>query len=429
MPTPIELAVATYRSDWTKVQVGASDCARVNPDVLAETTDSEFRFRYIDISSVNTGAIDWKAVQSLRFADAPSRARRILQPGDVMLCTVRPMLGSHAHVDLNGEEPLVCSTGFAVIRSGPGLNPRYLKHLPFAEQVSRQLVAWQCGTNYPAVNERDVHRLTIPVPAPDEQVAIARLLDAVDLTVQRARAAIEQAQALDHSLLNQLVESGLSGDLHSKRPAHWPLKRVDEVADVGSGVTLGKDVTGFKHVELPYLRVANVQDGHLNLSTIKTVKVRVDDVESVRLEPGDVLMTEGGDLDKLGRGTLWEGQIENCLHQNHIFRIRANPEVLEPRYFSYVVESDIAKRYFTRVAKRTTNLASTNKTQVRAFTFPLPPLPEQQQIAEIIKTAKARIAALEQKLSALQSLKKSLLHGLLTGTVRLDPALFAEATA
>ena len=194
-------------------------------------------------------------------------------------------------------------------------------------------------------------------------------------------------------------------------------------------MTLGKDVTGFKHVELPYLRVANVQDGHLNLRTIKTVKVRVDDVESVRLEPGDVLMTEGGDLDKLGRGTLWEGQIPDCLHQNHIFRIRANTALLEPRYFSYVVESDIAKRYFTRVAKRTTNLASTNKTQVRAFTFPLPPLDEQKQIAAIVKAAKARIAALEQKLSTLQSLKKSLLHDLLTGTVRLDPALFAETPA
>lgn len=226
--------------------------------------------------------------------------------------------------------------------------------------------------------------------------------------------------------MNSFVESGLSPAATGKRPAHWPLKRVDEVAEVGSGVTLGKDVSGFKHVELPYLRVANVQDGHLDLSTIKTVKVRVDDVESVRLLPGDVLMTEGGDLDKLGRGTLWEGQIADCLHQNHIFRIRANAAQLWPRYFSYVVESDIAKRYFNRVAKRTTNLASTNKTQVRAFTFPLPPLDEQKQISAIIKAGKDRIAALEAKVSALRALKKSLLHDLLTGATRLDPSQFQD---
>jgi len=86
------------------------------------------------------------------------------------------------------------------------------------------------------------------------------------------------------------------------------VKRVDQVAEVGTGVTLGKDVSGHKSVELPYLRVANVQDGHLALSTIKTVRVRVDEVESYSLISGDVLMTEGGDLDKLGRGTMWRGR-------------------------------------------------------------------------------------------------------------------------
>ncbi len=130
-------------------------------------------------------------------------------------------------------------------------------------------------------------------------------------------------------------------------------------------------------------------------------------------------MTEGGDLDKLGRGTLWEGQIADCLHQNHIFRVRADRSQLDPRFLALVVESDIAKRYFTRVAKRTTNLASTNKTQVRAFHFPLPPLEEQQQIADTMGASKATIRALRGKAAALEQLKKSLMHDLLTGTVRV----------
>jgi type I restriction enzyme S subunit len=288
------------------------------------------------------------------------------------------------------------------------------------------MVAWQCGTNYPAVNERDVRKLTIPAPSADEQAAIARVLDVVDAAIERAREALSKADSLDHSLLHELLEFGISPSRSKKKPVHWQQKRVDEVADVGSGVTLGKDVTGFRHVELPYLRVANVQDGHLDLSTIKTVKVRCDEVERYRLEAGDVLMTEGGDLDKLGRGTLWEGQIKNCLHQNHIFRIRADRTQLDPRYFAFVVESDIAKRYFTRVAKRTTNLASTNKTQVRAFRFPLPPPNEQEKIADAMSASKATMRALESKIAALSQLKKSLMHDLLTGTVRVDPALFKE---
>lgn len=94
--------------------------------------------------------------------------------------------------------------------------------------------------------------------------------------------------------------------------------------------------------------------------------------------------------------------------------------MLDPRFFAFVVESDIAKSYFLRVAKRTTNLASTNKTQVRAFRFPVPPVPEQERIAEIVAAAKAKLQGLIQKEEALQCLKTSLMHDLLTGKVRVN---------
>jgi type I restriction enzyme S subunit len=140
-------------------------------------------------------------------------------------------------------------------------------------------------------------------------------------------------------------------------------------------------------------------------------------------------MTEGGDIDKLGRGTIWDGQIPECLHQNHIFRIRPNRKLLEPAFYSLVVESDIAKRYFNRVAKRTTNLASTNKTQVRAFRFPVPPtLGEQRQIATVMGASKATIAALVSKQAALNALKKSLMHDLLTGHVRIPNGIKVAAS-
>ena len=309
-----------------------------------------------------------------------------------------------------------------LLRPDPSaVDPAYLCWLLFrVNRTGRVLRLEQQTTQMRNLNFRDYLTMPLPVPPPDEQAAIARVLDAVDTAIERAREALGRAELLDHSLLHDLIDRG------KKKPAHWATKRVDEVADVGSGVTLGKDVTGFKHVELPYLRVANVQDGHLDLSTIKTVKVRCDEADRYRLESGDVLMTEGGDLDKLGRGTLWEGQIPDCLHQNHIFRVRADRSQLDPRFFSLVVESDIAKRYFNRVAKRTTNLASTNKTQVRAFTFPLPSPPEQEQIIEAMGASKATLSALRNKRSALEQLKKSLMHDLLTGTVRVDPALFKE---
>lgn len=268
--------------------------------------------------------------------------------------------------------------------------------------------------------------MPLPVPSdPEEQEAIAHILDAVDKLVEQTREATSMARNLEHSLLHDLLENGLFSKLRTgaKQTHRWVMNRVDEVAEVGSGVTLGKDVSGFKTVELPYLRVANVQDGHLDLSSIKTIRVPVDEANSYRLQAGDVLMTEGGDIDKLGRGTIWDGQIPDCLHQNHIFRVRANRQLLDPNYFAFVVESDIAKRYFFRVAKRTTNLASINKTQLRAFRFPVPPLQEQKKIADIIKTTKAITGGLVEKEASLRELKKSLMHDLLTGKVRVNHAI------
>jgi type I restriction enzyme S subunit len=337
----------------------------------------------------------------------------------------RQRIGNTVRVSEDAEYLFASFLIAAKPRADSGITPEYFYRWLLTEQVQAYLSASAEGsTGLSNLSHSFFRAMAIAFPEADEQAAIARVLDAVDTTIERAREAVAKAESLDHSLLHELLAFGISG--RKSKPVHWRVKRVDEVAEVGSGVTLGKDVSGFKHIELPYLRVANVQDGHLDLSTIKTVKVRCDEVERYRLEPGDVLMTEGGDLDKLGRGTLWEGQIENCLHQNHIFRVRTDRKQLDPRYFAFVVESDIAKRYFTRVAKRTTNLASTNKTQVRAFRFPLPPLEEQGQIADAMSASKATIRALESKVAALNKLKKSLMHDLLTGTVRIDPVVFKK---
>ena len=148
--TPIERAIATYCAEWAKAKADEEGYSKVNPETLGNATSPDFQFRYIDITSVDKGAIDWAAVPRIRFADSPSRARRVVRLGDTMICTVRPLLESHTYAGWIDDESTVCSTGFAVLRPD-GVVPNYLKHLPFAEQVRQQLVAWQCGTNYPAV--------------------------------------------------------------------------------------------------------------------------------------------------------------------------------------------------------------------------------------------------------------------------------------
>ncbi len=163
-----------------------------------------------------------------------------------------------------------------------------------------------------------------------------------------------------------------------------PSAMLGQVADVVSGVTKGCRFTGMATRSVPYLRVANVQDGYLDLSEIKTIEALPAEIAALTLRRGDVVMTEGGDFDKLGRGAIWDHDLNDCIHQNHVFRVRVSPEHLHPDYFATYLRTTEAKRYFLRCAKRTTNLASINITQLKALPVRLPPLDTQQRFSELL---------------------------------------------
>ncbi|MFT4452993.1 restriction endonuclease subunit S [Pseudomonas sp. RTCS2] len=163
-------------------------------------------------------------------------------------------------------------------------------------------------------------------------------------------------------------------------PNGWEWKTIDSVLYVTGGVTLGRKLAGRKLLIKPYLRVANVQRGHLVLDQIKEVEIPEDEVEKYLLTNGDLLITEGGDWDKVGRTAIWREEISECLHQNHVFRARAVTTEWEPRWAEIYLNSATAREYFAGSSKQTTNLASINMTQLRACVFPIPPLAEQHRI-------------------------------------------------
>ena len=211
--------------------------------------------------------------------------------------------------------------------------------------------------------------------------------------------------------------NGFVQSRNGRIPKDWPVHYLGELAEVGSGVTLGRDLQGANTVELPYLRVENVQDGFLDLTEIKSVRVRPDEVGRFLLKPGDVLMTEGGDFDKLGRGCLWAGNIAPCLHQNHIFRVRSDVSRLDPEFFAALISSEYGRRYFLRIAKQTTNLATINKTQLRAFPVPCPTPNEQLAIARILDAADAAIERTRDSIAKARRLKRGLVQTLFTSGI------------
>lgn len=163
-------------------------------------------------------------------------------------------------------------------------------------------------------------------------------------------------------------------------PTGWVWASLDMLGEIASGVAKGtKRNEKIAVHEVPYLRVANVQRGFLDLSEVKTIFATPQDISDLVLQDGDVLFNEGGDRDKLGRGWVWREEVTNCIHQNHVYRMRpALPEVL-PELVSHHGNT-FGKSWFKNVGKQTTNLASINMTMLRAFPVPLGPEAEQREI-------------------------------------------------
>ena len=234
------------------------------------------------------------------------------------------------------------------------------------------------GTTRGKLNRANMDKIEIPLPSLKTQQEIVAILEKAEET-KKIRA---QADELTQQLL-QSVFLEMFGDPVTN-PNGWKTKKLKDLAEIVSGVTKGRKLAGKTTVFVPYLRVANVQDGYLDLTEIKQIEVLPSDVDKFQLIDGDVLLTEGGDPDKLGRGAVWHSEIETCIHQNHIFRVRVNQEYLVPEYLSMLTGSSYGKRYFLKSAKQTTGIASINSTQLKNFPTQLPPLELQYHFAEIV---------------------------------------------
>ena len=252
----------------------------------------------------------------------------------------------------------------------------FLFHFVTTRPFIQSLVSRQKGGAYPAVTDDDVYSVPIPLPPLSEQQRIVEILqEAEEIRRLRAEAEAKTVELIPAMFFSHFV----NGQDHDYKP-------LCKVAEVVSGVAIGRKTKGMT-AEVPYLRVANVQAGFVDLSEIKTTTATEEEIVQFSLKNGDVLLTEGGDFDKLGRGCLWEGQVEPCIHQNHVFRVRPTPGKLNSSFFAHYLQSAKAKHYFLRCAKKTTNLASINLTQLKAFPVPNISIEDQERFELQINAA------------------------------------------
>lgn len=262
--------------------------------------------------------------------------------------------------------------GIKVLQPNPGIVPKYLYY------ATQYLVLRLEDKGY-ARHYQHIEKKELAIPGWDEQQRIVARIE--ELFSQ-----LDSAVATLNTIKQQLTvyrQAVISAAFPNFSTTEWV--RLDEIADIVGGITKGRNLEGHKTIELPYLRVANVQNGYLDLSEMKTIVLKEDEKEKYLLHAGDVLYTEGGDRDKLGRGTVWRNEIENCVHQNHVFKARIHPNTAIPEYVAYWSMSSYARNYFFDKGKQSVNLASINKSVLSALKLPVPTLDKQKFVIDCIQ--------------------------------------------
>ncbi|WP_094227715.1 restriction endonuclease subunit S [Methanolobus psychrotolerans] len=403
-----------------------------------------------------------------------SKPNKIAEPNDILISVRAPVGATNI-----ANQKCCIGRGLAAIRY-PSCN-KYVFY--FLRLIEKELDKKGTGTTFKAISGAVLKSEIIPLPPLPEQRAIVSkielLFSELDNGIANLKLAQEQLKVYRQAVLKKAFEGELTRkwreqqvDLPSAEellveirrereeaqkstlrkiknvktlteeeildlseiPIGWKWLKLQELCNLVGGVTKGRKLEGKKTIILPYLRVANVQDGYLDLSEIKHIEVLEGDLEKYRLIRGDILYTEGGDKDKLGRGTIWKEQIENCIHQNHVFRARPYSKSLVSAYIGYFSQTQTAKDYFFKKGKQTVNLASINMTVLSNLPFPLCSLPEQQAIVSEIEMRLSVCDKVEQdiaenleKAEALrQSILKKAFEGKLLSERELEEVRKAE---
>lgn len=287
---------------------------------------------------------------------------------------------------------------------------------------------YSTNTALPSMTQSALGAHLMAFPEKAEQEAIAAFLDReiakIDALIAEQEKLIALLAEKRQATISHAVTKGLDPNAPMKDsgipwlgdvPVHWQMTRLKFVASVQTGIAKGKDTAGKETISVPYLRVANVQDGFLSLGEIAAIDIEPEQLDRYRLVSGDVLMNEGGDFDKLGRGAVWNGQIADCIHQNHVFAVR--PHRIGSSWLNYLTSSQYAQFYFMGRSKQSTNLASISSSNIMELPVLLPSEEEQVEIVQFIDSELVRLDVLGSEAARAVDLLKERRSALITATV------------
>ena len=409
-------------SDWQKTTVG-----KVSTGFLSGGTPTTSRADYWK------GEIPWITSKWLgdklelttgeKFVseEAVKKTATKIVPKDSIIFATRVGVGK---VGINRIDLAINQDLAGVLIDNGNLDIKFLAYQLGIDSIQQYVAMNKRGATIKGITRDCLEQIRLNLPPLPEQKKIAHILSTVQRAIEAQERIIQTTTELKKALMHRFFTEGLRNEPQKQSeigpvPESWEVVPLSHCAEVQTGIAKGRKVNSEEAVGVPYLRVANVQDGYLDLSEMKTITIRKNEQQRFALQDGDVVLTEGGDFDKLGRGFIWHGQIDNCVHQNHVFAVRPDTARISSEFFAYQSQSPYGKSYFLSVAHKTTNLACINTTKLKAFPVLLPPKEQQEDIVDACSSIDGKIRIARSKKTQLQDLFRTLLHKLMTGKTRV----------
>ena len=403
---------------WEVVRLG--DVAEINQSNWNPGQGSTIL--YLDLTSVIEPGI-LAPPKELAAKEAPSRARRQVRPGDILVSTVRPNLRGFARVP-EAPRNLVASTGFAVVSPRRIVNGSFVYQHVMTSQFAQYLENAATGQAYPAVLASDVASFTLPVPPLPEQRAIAAVLDSIDEAIERTEAVIAATERLRDSLLHELLTRGVPG-WHSEWkeasgigtiPACWEVVSLGEILKT---TTYGTNVSLDGKGRVPILRMNNLQDGKVDLSDVRRADLADKALRDLNLVSGDILFNRTNSLDLVGKVAIVRNLPQPISFASYLVRLRVQEVRANPFWLSVMLSSSSYQSRIRRFATPGVSQANINPTSLKSLMIPLPSLAEQRAVTAVLDGIYEAIRQEHEERETLLALKASLADALLTGRVRV----------
>jgi type I restriction enzyme S subunit len=408
---------AKIPTDWIFSEL--KSVVDINPESHDPSQNSDEKFSYIDIDSVENGSGVITAVKEIFGKNAPSRARRIVRTDDVIMSEVRPYLKAFALIPkkLNNQ---ICSTGFAVLRGKGEVDPKYLLNTLFSDAVIEQCNRMMVGAQYPALNDSQVKKIQILLPPLPEQRRIATILTTVDDAIQRSRQAIAETERLKVGVMHELMTKGIGHtefreDTYIGRiPKEWDVKQLDEVCPII--VDCPHSTPVFRENGIPVIRTTNVRNGELILDPPSYVSESEYRERISRCEPSenDILFSREAPV---GEACLVPPRTRLCLGQRMML-LRSDPLLVDAYFLVNILyQNEIRNKMFSLSGGATAK--HLNVADVKLLKIPIPSLAEQKKIAAIIRGLAQKRSLQCQRTTHYEKLKQGLMNELLTGRRRV----------